>query len=108
LGLPSFESQSKVLQLLTHFDLGNEVLLPYLARSLYRTIRRAPQKSPLDEIIIAFFRCKLNLVRNRHEMRTVLKELLDEIEAQSDHPMVKGRLIFMDFRIWVRQKLDGD
>lgn len=105
MGLPSFESQSKVLQLLTHFDLGNEDLLPYLARSLYRTIRRATQKSPLDEIIIAFFRRKLNLVKNREEMRIALTELLEEIEAQSDHPLVKGRLIFMDYRIWVRQKL---
>ncbi|HHG86171.1 MAG TPA: hypothetical protein ENJ82_15585 [Bacteroidetes bacterium] len=105
-GLQSFDSQTKILQIITHFELGNDDLLPYLLRSLYRRLRRLEETSPLEKNLMDFFQHKLPGVSSQAGLKKVFASMLADLEAQADHPLVKGRLMFWDFRIWLRQKMD--
>ena len=95
---------ARILNLIAHFELGNETLLDYQVRSTYRFIRKMNDLNSVQEEILKFLR---NLSstdpKNLRRQFISLREKLIEIQEQ---PYQRRAFLYLDIISWLECKID--
>ena len=94
----------KVLQLVIHYELGNERLLPYIIKSTYRYLYKKERLFRTEQIILQYLR-KLQKFTTRKELIASFTTLRDELLLLQSDTYEKIGLDYIDFISWLESKI---
>ncbi len=99
------QSFSKILNLIAHFDLGNEELVSYQIKSLYRFLSKLKELQKVQLEIIKFLRKTTTMQASKmNEEFKLLKDKLIEIEKED---FEKRPFLYLDIISWLESKIQG-
>jgi len=98
-------SFSRILNLIIHFELGNQDLLVHAVRSTYRYLLKNKRLNKFEESILDFLK-KSNKIDNNEKFRSYFEELMVEITKLSYDPFERQALDYFDFIAWLESKLN--
>ena len=95
-----------MLELVVHFELGNDLLLPYKARSVYRELYKTKLLYDYEKVVLQFIRNDFPKIIHRKDLKNLLQKWLDDLSAIEDGP--QERLIYdsFDLKIWLKAKIE--
>lgn len=94
---------ARILLLLAHYELDNDVALEYLTNSIERQIGHISQPDELSVAVVALFK-KLYGALPRTQ-RQLLQDFQLTIDELAENPTEKRAFIFIDLEAWVQVKL---
>lgn len=100
------QSLSRILNLITHFEMGNTLLLEYLLRSTYRYLRSRNRIFLLEKSVLNFI-SESNKIRTRSELKDAFRKLKKEFEQLAQIPSEKIMFQYFDFIAWLESKIEG-
>jgi hypothetical protein len=96
---------ARLLHLISHFELGNERLVEYLLKSVYRFMSRMEHLGAAEEAVFAFLRKSFQIdTRQAAEAFNSLLLILKEYEKDSLH---RRSFLYLDMVSWLESKLGG-
>lgn len=96
---------ARILNLISHFELGNQSLLDYQVRSTYRFIIKMNDLNSVQEEILKFIR---NLTStNPKELRNKFRELREKLLEIQKKPYQRRAFLYLDIISWLESKIDN-
>lgn len=99
-----YESYSRILNLVIHYELGNFELLKYLLVSVYRYLYKREKKYRLETVLLDFIR-KISEVKNDDMLKFSLTSLKKQLEILKNDEYEKNAFEYFDFLEWVAGKI---
>lgn len=94
---------ARILNLIAHFDLGNDLLVTYQIKSTYRYLLKSKQDSKVLEQIFAFLRKTPRMLESELKKEFILlKKKLDDIEADQYE---RRPFLYLDIISWLDSKI---
>lgn len=96
---------SRILNLISHFELGNELLVEYQIKSVYRFLSKMEDLQAVQKEIFKFLR-KVPNIREEdlpREFRSLRRKLLPYL----DDPFEKRPFLYLDILSWLESKIEG-
>jgi hypothetical protein len=111
-------NEFKIYNLMVHFELGNEDILPSLARSSRRFLEKNHELNPADNLILTFFEKKVIRINNKAEQKEAFRGASSELGvyvSSNKAPFTQKHYSFVldwmeskaeniSFRLWSRKK----
>ncbi len=98
---------SKILNLLIHFEMNNDLLLEYAVKSTYRFLFKKNRLYKLEEAFLNFIRKKLPTLNTEKTRGESFIELRAEIIEISKDPNDANILEYFDFIEWLTSKIEN-
>ncbi len=95
----------RIMRLIIHFELGNNLLLPYIIKSTYRYLFKKKRLYKMETVILHYLR-KLERIRNQKELLQSFKVLRAELNKLNKDPYEKIGLEYFDFIAWLDSKIE--
>lgn len=95
----------KIFNLIVHFELGNEDLLPYLLRSTYRYLLKQQRIYKYENFMLQFIR-KLPKTPSTHKTKESFIELRSNLKELEQDPFEKHALGNFDIISWLESKIE--
>ena len=107
---PSTERQdiqkaARVLSILIHFELGNNDIIPYIARSAYRYLHNREQMQDVEKIVLSVLRKLPSTAANRDRTK-LLRDAREKLKLISCSGKDHGLLKYIDFASWLESKIE--
>jgi hypothetical protein len=99
------QSLARILNLITHYELGNTMLLDSLLRSTYRYLNKANRLSEFERKMMSFIR-EAGKPHSKREMQKILETLKQDFEELSGQPSY-GVFDLFDIIAWLESKISG-
>lgn len=99
------QSLARILNLIIHYELGNNMLLDSLLRSTYRYLNKANRLSEFERKMMDFIR-EAGKPHSRKEMQQILENLKQDFEELSHQPSY-GVFDLFDIIAWLESKING-
>ncbi len=99
------QALSKIFNLIIHFELGHEDLLPYLLRSTYRYLLKQQRVYRYETFILQFIR-NLGKASSQHQIRNLLIELKTSLENLLKDNFEKHAFGNFDIISWLESKIE--
>ena len=94
-----------LLNLILHYELGNESQLEYYVRSTYRFLYKRHRLFKIETIMLELIRKKLPKIDSEKELMIVFTKLKLEMEKLAKDPQQKRSLDYFDFISWLESKI---
>lgn len=95
---------ARILSLVIHFDLGNEVLVSYNGRSLRAFLKKREVLDGLEGILLDAIR-QLSKAKSAAEKIGILAQVRKNLDTRlASHPKERGLLIYFDVWAWLEAK----
>ena len=95
---------ARILNLIAHYELGNQTHVEYQVRSVYRFIRKMNDLNLVQEEILKFIR---NIGGYKQgEVKFAFKKLRDRLLEISEMPYQKRPFLYLDIVSWLESKID--
>lgn len=96
---------ARILNLISHFELGNETLLEYQVRSTYRFIIKMNDLNSVQQEILKFLR---NLTSTDPKyLRDKFISLREKLIEIQDQPYQRRAFLYLDIISWLESKIDN-
>jgi hypothetical protein len=100
------QSAVRILNLILHFELGNNALLEYNAVSTYRFLYKSKRLYKMENIVLHFIRRKMPRIFNARQQKAAFIELRAEfLEIAKDQYESKA-FEYFDYISWLDSKID--
>jgi tetratricopeptide (TPR) repeat protein len=99
------QSFARILNLIAHFELGNDDLLEYQVKSVYRYLSNMGDLQGVQKEILTFIR-QLPTV-NPSDLRKVFKQLLSKLVKLSQSKFEKRPFMYLDIISWLECKIEN-
>ena len=99
------QSFARILNLIVHFDLGNESLVSYQVKSLYRFLSKLSELQKVQLEIIKFLRRTPKMMAQN--MNSEFQSLKDKLEHIETEPFEKRPFLYLDIISWLNSKIKG-
>jgi hypothetical protein len=96
---------ARILNLVAHFDLGNDLLVSYQIKSVYRFLLRFEQEEKVLQEIFKFLRKTPNMLAS--ELRTEFIDLRKKLLRLVDDPFERRPFIYFDIISWLNSKINN-
>lgn len=96
---------ARLLNLMGHYDLGNDDLLPYQVKSLYRFLRKMKDVQKVQMAIMRFIR-KMPKIQPQ-EVKQEFINLKETLEAIKKEPYQLRPFLYLDIIAWLESKIEG-
>lgn len=96
---------ARILNLIAHFELGNDVLVEYQIRSVYRFLIKMGELHGVQKEIFHFLR-QLPFV-NQAELNGGFKMLHNKLVKLANDPFEKRAFLYLDIISWLESKLEN-
>lgn len=96
---------SRLLHLISHYELGNYQLVEYLARSVYRFMAKMEHLSSVEKLILEFLRNSFRIKQT--QLREEFKKLLDKLKEFENNPRETRAFSYLDIISWLESKISG-
>ena len=98
------QSIARILNLITHYEMGNNLLLESLLRSTYRYQKKQGHIFKFEKKMVTFIG-QLIKISNRPEKRNAFTELKKDFEQLSNDPVEKIMFRYFDVIAWMESKI---
>ena len=99
------QSFARILNLIAHFELGNEILISYQIKSVFRFLLKMNDLHTVQKEILKFLKKTPKISpKDLHSEFSQLKNRLEEIQKL---PFEKRPFLYLDIISWLQSKLDG-
>lgn len=95
---------ARLLHLIAHYELGNEIILEYLIKSVYRFMAKMENLSKVEEAMFAFLRRSFHT--SSKEIQPEFKRLLHEIKSMENNKFETRAFVYLDILAWLESKID--
>lgn len=95
---------SRILSLVAHFDLGNEFLVSYQVKSVYRFLLKTQQQQEVIKEIFRFLRKTPNILES--ELNKEFQKLRNRLVALQDDPFERRPFLYFDIISWLDSKIN--
>jgi len=96
---------ARIINLIAHFDLGNELLVSYQIKSVYRFLAKMDDVQEIHKEIFKFLRKTPNLTRK--DFKTELGILRDKLILLREKPYQRRPFFYLDIISWIEGKIQG-
>jgi hypothetical protein len=101
---PDVYCYARIINLIVHYELGNDELLQYLIKSVYKFLIRRERLYKFETVILNFLR-KLPGMKSNEDFIENLSLLRKEMITLYKDPQEKNVFIYFDFISWVESKI---
>jgi hypothetical protein len=101
------QSAVRILNLIIHFELGNNSLLEYNAVSTYRFLYKSKRLYKMENIVLQFIRKKMPKIFNQKQQRAAFIELREAFHAISNDEYESKAFEYFDYISWLDAKISG-
>ena len=95
-----------LLNIVIHFELGNETLLKYLVKTTYKFLYKRKRLYKFETIVLAFIKVQLTKKHTQAEILFLFEDLKKELETLIKDPFEKRILDYFDFLSWIESKTE--
>jgi len=112
LGLPKtteredLQSLARILNLIIHYEIGNNLLLESLLRSTYRFLSKRNRLFDFEKSVMGFIQ-KAGKLHSSKELREAFIDLKKEFEDLSKIPSEDAMLRYFNFTAWLESKIEN-
>ncbi|NJN78648.1 MAG: hypothetical protein HC803_10260, partial [Saprospiraceae bacterium] len=99
------QSVARIINLIVHFEIGNNLLLESLLRSTYRYLRKQDRFYEFESRILKFIRKSKDMATKR-ELKAAFVELKLELEILSEKDSEKAIFRYFNFMAWLDSKIN--
>lgn len=96
---------ARLMHLMCHYELGNDVLIDSLTRSVYRFMARMKNLTVVEEEMFRFLRKSFGI--SRREIRTELEKLLGKIKHLEKNRFESRSFAYLDIISWLESKVQN-
>lgn len=100
------QSYARILNLISHYELGNERLLQYQVKSVYRYLGKMEELQKVHQYIFAFLR-KMPSMKIL-EVKDHFRELKSQLEGLQNDPIEKRFFLYLDILSWLESKITNE
>jgi len=97
-------SFAHLLNLLIHFELKNDDLLPYAIKSTKRFLTKRKRTFKFETVFLKHL-TKISNAQNKYEIEDLLQNVDEEIKALKDDPYEAVAFEYFDFHVWLTSKV---
>ncbi len=97
------QSYSRLMHLMAHYELGNNELMEYLTKSVYRFMAKKENLTIIEKEMFKFVRKAFRL--SHTEIRNELEEFLEKIKGLEKNRFETRAFAYMDVISWVESKV---
>lgn len=101
------QSLARILNLITHYEMGNNLLLEYLFRSTYRFLRKRNRMFEFEKKVLSFIKDS-SKIHSLKELRSAFTQLKEEFEKLTTIPSEKVMFQYFDFISWLESKIENE
>jgi hypothetical protein len=94
---------SRLLHLIAHYELGNDNLLEYLIKSVYRFMAKMENLSLVEEEIFRFLRKSFQL--GQQELKPGFSKLLEQLKTYEKNRFETRAFLYLDIISWLESKI---
>lgn len=99
------QSFARILNLIAHFELGNELLISYQIKSVYRFLSKMNDLHEVQKEIFKFLRKTPKI--SPENLISEFGKLKDKLEEIQQLPFEKRPFLYLDIISWLQSKIDG-
>jgi len=96
---------SRMLMLISHFELGNDDLLEYQIKSVYRYLAKTKDMGEVHKEILQFLRSTPGMTKR--DLKIEFQKLLVKLKVIRDHPYDKRPFLYLDIISWLESRIEG-
>ncbi len=97
---------ARILNLISHYELGNTDLLPYQLRSTYRFLLKKQELHTYQKLLLSFMR-RLDPSVTPQEMRNRFAALREAMLKLRDNPYEGRAFVYFDMIAWLDSRIEG-
>ncbi len=97
------QSYARILNLIAHYELGNQRLLQYQVKSVYRFLGKMEELQQVHKFIFAFLR-KLPTMKLL-EVKDHFRQLKSDLEELQNDPIENRFFLYLDIISWLESKI---
>lgn len=95
---------AQILNLIIHFELNNDELLPYALKNTMRFLKKRNRSFKFETIFLKHIR-KISNANDRFEVEQIFVDIEKEIEDIENDPYESVALEYFDFKSWLKSKI---
>ena len=96
---------SRMLMLISHFELGNDDLLEYQIKSVYRYLAKTKDMGEVHREILRFLRLTPGITKK--DLKVEFEKLLVKLKVIRNHPYDKRPFLYLDLISWLESRIEG-
>lgn len=96
---------ARILNLIAHYELGNDDLIDYQIRSTYRFLLKMKEMQQTQQAIFQFLRASNYMDRNN--MKADFVRLRNQLKKVADIPYERRPFLYLDVISWLTSKIEG-
>jgi hypothetical protein len=93
------------MHLLAHYELGNDMIIESLTKSVYRFMAKMKNLSAVEEAIFVFLRKSINLPKR--QVKAEMEKLLDKVKQYENNPLQTRTFAYLDVISYLEAKVEG-
>lgn len=97
---------ARLLNLILHYEQGNNKLIQYLIRSTYRYLAKTKRDLKIETLLVEYLK-KLAKARSTEQVEKLFEELRERSEELFQDPWERVSLEYIDLLAWLRSKTEG-
>ncbi|ANI88637.1 hypothetical protein A9P82_04645 [Arachidicoccus ginsenosidimutans] len=94
---------ARLLHLIAHYELGNDDLLEYLLKSVYRFMANMKNLSIVEEAIFSFLKKSFKL--SPAKVLVEFRKLKNQLEKLENNPLETRSFLYLDIKAWLESKI---
>lgn len=99
------QSYARILNLIAHFELGNDVLVGYQLKSVYRFLAKQEELNQVNRAIVTFLRRTPSM--QRYFIRDEFEKLLVQLKQIEQLPYERRSFLYLDIISWLESKVEN-
>ncbi len=100
------QSLARILNLIIHFEMGNQMLLEYLLRATHRYLQSRNREHAFEKLVLHFIRDSGKYSSSK-ALRSGFVQLKKDFEALAEIPSEKVIFQYFDFIAWAESKIQN-
>lgn len=101
------QSATRILNLMLHYELGNESVLESSALSTYRFLYKSKRLFKLENIVLNYIRKVMPGITNHRQQIAAFTQLRDQFKELEKDPFEAKALEYFDYISWLDSKIEG-
>ncbi len=95
---------ARILSLISHYELGNDFLVSYQIKSVYRFLTKMEDLQAVQREILSFIRNTPQM--NRRDLKNEFKKIRSKLQKYQDDPYERRPFLYLDIISWLDSKID--
>lgn len=96
---------ARLLHLIAHYELGNDLILEHLLKSVYRFMSKMQDLSTAEEAVFRSLRSAFSI--SPKKVKPLFEELLQQLKPLAEQKSENRAFMYLDFISWLESKIQG-